>query len=213
MSKRWPALLRIPGSGIADEEAAHLHDAQDITGEFGDILVAGDIRSSNWDGGTDLSSPDLTATDGYFGDSSEGAWQMKHLWITPEASPVPAMPTGLTVSDGGVEGNAGRLAVSWTASTSSDVAYVAVRWRRPTRPNWHPALVVGVEETSCLIHGLKANRVYEVKVRAVNALGRGSAWTVPVSGTPGSTHPVPAAPSLLGVGSNGIMVFHDLTLA
>jgi hypothetical protein len=213
MSDRWPSLLRRTGSGIAEEETEHLHDARDITGEFDDVTVAGDIRSANWDGGSDLSSPDLTATEGYFGDSSEGAWQMKHLWITPEASVAPELPAALTVTDGGVEGGVGRLEVSWTASTSPDVAHVAVRWRRSNRPHYGAAMIVGVGETSCMIDALKANRAYDVKVRAVTSLGRGSAWSNPVVGIPGSAHPVPSAPTLLGVGSNGIMVFHDLTLA
>jgi len=53
MSSNWPALLQGNlTSGLPVEK--HRHDANDISGNLGDVLV-GDIRSFNWNGGSDLS--------------------------------------------------------------------------------------------------------------------------------------------------------------
>lgn len=46
MSKGWPSLLRRPGSGIADEDTAHLHDAEDIRGAFTNVSVRGTIYAT-----------------------------------------------------------------------------------------------------------------------------------------------------------------------
>lgn len=54
----------------------------DGSAEFSDITLTGDFSSSNWDGGTDLSSFDATATAGFFFDSSLGAAQlMGDVWV------------------------------------------------------------------------------------------------------------------------------------
>ncbi len=45
-------------------------------------VVRKDVRSADWDGGTDLSSgPDTTATKGYFFDYSAGAAQFERLFL------------------------------------------------------------------------------------------------------------------------------------
>jgi microcystin-dependent protein len=82
MSKgRWPSLLRRTSDGLAEEEGHHLHDAGDITGVFGDVVMQGDIWSVNWNGGHDLSAGrDAVATTGYFLDSSAGAAQFKTIY-------------------------------------------------------------------------------------------------------------------------------------
>ncbi|GAG37018.1 unnamed protein product, partial [marine sediment metagenome] len=53
----------------------HVHDASDVTGTFLDNVEYGDVRSYNWDGGSDLSAVDPVATGGYLWDASEGAFQ------------------------------------------------------------------------------------------------------------------------------------------
>ena len=75
MAVRWPKLtLARTFSGLSDD--GHNHQAADILGPFGDITLTGDLRSFNWDGGSDLSSTyDAGATEGYFADSSAGAAQ------------------------------------------------------------------------------------------------------------------------------------------
>ena len=55
---------------------------QEFRDEPGDRAVRKNVRSSDWDGGTDLSSgPDTTATKGYFADYSAGAVQAEKLYI------------------------------------------------------------------------------------------------------------------------------------
>ncbi|MFH2073207.1 MAG: hypothetical protein ABIJ75_10200 [Actinomycetota bacterium] len=59
----------------------HVHDAGDVYGEFDDDVLFGDLRSYNWDGGSDLSAgADATATKGYLGDASAGAIQTQTLY-------------------------------------------------------------------------------------------------------------------------------------
>jgi len=78
----FPALLS--GTG-ADSVPFHVHNTAELVGSYGDLQV-GDIRSANWDGGSDLSAGyDPAATSGYLLDASEGAAQMSDNWAAGTA--------------------------------------------------------------------------------------------------------------------------------
>ena len=81
MSKRWPKLWGATTAPIASSDF-HPHQAGDISGgQFNDEVVFGDIRSYNWNGGSDLSGgADATATLGYFLDASSGVIQAQVLY-------------------------------------------------------------------------------------------------------------------------------------
>ena len=77
---RWPALFK---SKASDDAGAgdHTHSADDVSGTFSDNVEFDDIRSHNWDGGSDLSGgADGTATAGYFADASAGAAQYQTIY-------------------------------------------------------------------------------------------------------------------------------------
>jgi len=97
MSSNWPALLQGNlTSGLPVEK--HRHDANDISGNLGDVLV-GDIRSFNWNGGSDLSGgADPTGTQGYFFDASAGAIQAQVLYWPIGAATAHPAAAALTVS-------------------------------------------------------------------------------------------------------------------
>lgn len=79
-------VIRLVGEAW-DTEAVpwHEHGADEISGEFGDIVIAGDFFSSNWDGAlpADLSGgKDATAANGFYFDTSEGSVQFRgDMWV------------------------------------------------------------------------------------------------------------------------------------
>ena len=57
-----------------------------------------DIRSADWDGGTDLSSEDTAATKGYFVDYSTGTAQFEKLFIPADAASIATSETTASTS-------------------------------------------------------------------------------------------------------------------
>jgi len=90
----------------------HVHDAGDVYGEFDDDVEFGDLRSYNWDGGSDLSGgADATATKGYLGDASAGALQVQTLYA--EGGLIGGWVIGATTLTGGeaILSAAGKLTI------------------------------------------------------------------------------------------------------
>ena len=67
------------------------------------FTMQGDVRSFDWDGSSDLSSEDTTATQGFYLDSSEGAAQFEgNVFGLPWADWTPTFP-GMTEGNGTYE--------------------------------------------------------------------------------------------------------------
>ncbi|MFH2072738.1 MAG: hypothetical protein ABIJ75_07815, partial [Actinomycetota bacterium] len=111
----------IEGGGVAP----HLHEAEDISGGvFTQVLVGGDIFSSNWDGAVpaDLSSgPDAAATEGFYLDSSADAIQAQRLYAEG------GLIGGWTVGAATLTGGSASLSSTGVLSlgTADDVAVVS----------------------------------------------------------------------------------------
>lgn len=73
-------IRRVGWGGETEGVPWHEHGADEISGEFGDIILSGDFFSTNWDGDlpADLGDGrDPTATNGFYFDTSEGAAQFE----------------------------------------------------------------------------------------------------------------------------------------
>ncbi|MEJ6979706.1 fibronectin type III domain-containing protein [Pedobacter sp. P351] len=104
---------------------------------------------------------------------------------TPQATPPPAAPTGLTATAGNVQ-----VALSWTASTGA-TSYNVKRATVTGGP--YTTIATGVTTTTYTNTGLTNGTVYYFVVSAVSAAGEGTN-SAQVSATPLATPP-PAAPT------------------
>uniref|UniRef100_A0A6M3KTY1 Uncharacterized protein n=1 Tax=viral metagenome TaxID=1070528 RepID=A0A6M3KTY1_9ZZZZ len=136
MSKRWPKLWGATTAPIEPDDF-HPHQAEDISGgTFSDVVKFGDVRSYNWDGGSDLSGgADATATLGYLLDASSGAIQAQVLYV--EGGTIGGWTIGASTLVGGdvALDAAGKI----TAGTGTDIAVLS--GANPTYRMWIGAVL------------------------------------------------------------------------
>lgn len=94
----------------------HPHDAADISGAFESLTLRGDFWSTDWDGAVpaDLSAGrDLTATQGFYIDTSAGVAQFMGLyWDVGTVSPLAAAETWLWDSGGSLPTSQAQIAAT-----------------------------------------------------------------------------------------------------
>jgi hypothetical protein len=131
-----------------------------------------------------------------FGDSVESSPSSA---VTPAT--VPGAPTSLVVTGGDSLAH-----VSFTAPSNGGSAITGYEYSSDNGVSWHALTASGSAPITGTITGLTNGTTYQVKVRAVNAVGNGTA-SAAASVTPGSVPGAPTGVSAVGGAGQATVLF------